>query len=618
MNERAPRADRRSPGRKSRPTGEPRAAKKPQPSRKPRHDRKPQANRKPGSGGEPRPDRGPRPGGKPRPADKPRADRKPDAGGKPRADRKPEAGGKPRADRKPEAGGKPRADRKPEVEVMERRPRPGTRPDADRKPGAGGKPHADRKLDAGGKPRADRRPEAGGKPRADRKLDADRKPQTDRRPEADRKPRPGAKVGREEEGRRGKSGPPGGVPERAGRPQASAQAQPSARPVTERKIEKYDRSRPMRSGAIALIGRANVGKSTLLNAALGTPLAITSHTPQTTRDTLLGVLHRGNTELRLLDTPGLHKPKSELGRVMNHFAREAARAADVVVFVTDVPRARKKGAPLLPHPGDLILLQSFKEGAAESGTTDRPVVLALNKVDLSRDKKALLPLMEAFANVLPFAAIVPLSALREGQAERLLEVVSMLCPEGRWQFGADDLTDRPTRYFAAEYVREQILRATRLEVPHAAAVTIDRFVEPERGAVEIEVTIHVERPGQKKILVGRGGETMKKIGMNARLRVEELLGRKVILKTWVRVTPAWRSSAEQLAELGYQKKPREEGVMIFAELDVDALDVDGGGGDGADATVSEDEGEAASDEEPASGDAGALDDDDGADEEQEQ
>ncbi len=336
---------------------------------------------------------------------------------------------------------------------------------------------------------------------------------------------------------------------------------------------------PTRSGAVALVGRANVGKSTLLNAALGTPLAITSPTPQTTRDTLLGVLHRGDTELRLLDTPGLHKPKTELGRVMNHFAREAARAADVVVFVTDVPRPRAKGAPLAPHPGDLTLLQSFKEGAAESGAPARPVVLAINKVDTLRDKKALLPLLDAFSKVLSFQAIVPLSARREGDAERVIEVVAGLCPEGPWQFGPDDLTDRPSRYFAAEYVREQILRATRLEVPHAAAVTIDRFVEPERGAAEIDVTIHVERPGQKKILVGRGGETLKHIGMNARLRVEELLGRKVVLKTWVRVTPAWRTDAERLAELGYQKRPRDEGVMIFADLSDDLDPPDDGEAD---------------------------------------
>jgi GTP-binding protein Era len=326
---------------------------------------------------------------------------------------------------------------------------------------------------------------------------------------------------------------------------------------------------PLRSGSVALIGRANVGKSTLMNAALGTPLAIVSHTPQTTRDNLLGVLHRGNAELRMLDTPGLHKPKSELGRVMNHHAREAARAADVVVFVTALPPAGRlrPDAVLAPHPGDLTLLQSFKEAAADGGAAAKPVVLAINKVDLAKDKSALLPLIEAFSKVLPFAAVVPLAATRAHQTDRLLDEVAALLPEGPWQFGPDDLTDRPTRYFAAEYVREQILRATRLEVPHAAAVTIDRFVEAGSGPVEIDVTIHVERPGQKKILIGTAGEMLKQIGTRARLRVKELLDRKVILKTWVRVTPAWRSNAQRLAEMGYEKKPQDEDtVLLFAEL----------------------------------------------------
>lgn len=324
---------------------------------------------------------------------------------------------------------------------------------------------------------------------------------------------------------------------------------------------------PKRSGTIALIGRPNVGKSTILNAALDHPLAIVSPTPQTTRDTLLGVLHRGPAELRLLDTPGLHKPKTELGRVMNQHAREAARAADVVVLVTDVPtRGHKEGATIAPHPGDLTLLKSLSEPDPD-GTPPRPLVLAINKVDALRDKSALLPLIEGLSKAGHFEQIVPISARAAGDVDRLLGLVAGLLPEGPWQFGPDEMTDRPTRYFASEYVREQILRATRQEVPHAAAVTIDRFVEPERGALEIDVTIHVERPGQKKILVGKGGETLKQIGMQARLRVEELVGRKVILKTWVRVTEGWRASAARLAEMGYEKKAQQEATMlVLAEL----------------------------------------------------
>ncbi|AUX45760.1 GTPase Era [Sorangium cellulosum] len=307
---------------------------------------------------------------------------------------------------------------------------------------------------------------------------------------------------------------------------------------------------------MALVGRPNVGKSTLLNAALGHPLAIVSPMPQTTRDAILGVVHHGPAEIALLDTPGLHRPRTELGRVMNQAAREAARSADVIVFVTEAPDpARLRGGaakdgehsrPLAPHPGDLTLL-------ADLGS-EAPVVLVLNKVDRTRDKSQLLPLLEALSKVREFAAVVPISARRDDGVQRVLDEVAKLCPEGEWGFAPDELTDRPTRFFAGEYVREQILRATKEEVPHASAVQIERYVEPTGGgALHIDATIHVERPGQKKILIGAGAEQLKRIGTEARLRIEELVGRQVNLKLWVRVTPAWRESLERLEELGYNK-----------------------------------------------------------------
>jgi GTPase len=316
-------------------------------------------------------------------------------------------------------------------------------------------------------------------------------------------------------------------------------------------------SGPKRSGRVALIGRPNVGKSTLLNTALGHPLAIVSPMPQTTRDAILGVVHHGPVELALLDTPGLHRPRTELGRVMNQAAREAARGADVVLFVTelpDLPHAPRSAADdepvtlpeLAPHPGDLTLL-------ADLGS-EAPVVLVLNKVDHLRDKSRMLPLIEAFSRLREFAAVVPISALREDGVQRVLDEVAALCPEGEWVHAPDELTDRPTRFFAAEYVREQILRATEAEVPHATAVQIERFIEPaDQGAVHIDATIHVERPGQKKILIGKGAEKLKHIGIQARLRIEELVGRQVNLKLWVRVTPDWRESLQRLEELGYSK-----------------------------------------------------------------
>jgi GTP-binding protein Era len=251
---------------------------------------------------------------------------------------------------------------------------------------------------------------------------------------------------------------------------------------------------------------------------------------------------------------------SQLGRIMNQRARDAAKSADVVVFVTDVPSDKPKGdkakgekpkgkeearepRPLTPHRGDVALL-------ADIGA-ELPTILVVNKIDRMRQKGRLLPLLEGLGKIRSFAATVPISALREDGVERVLSEVAKLLPEGEPRFDEDDLTDRPTRFFAAEYVREQILRATSEEVPHAAAVAIDRFTEPPQGMVFIDATIHVERPGQRKIMIGDGGEMLKRIGTNARLRIEELMGRRVTLKLWVRVTPGWRESIAQLDELGY-------------------------------------------------------------------
>jgi len=359
---------------------------------------------------------------------------------------------------------------------------------------------------------------------------------------------------------------------------AAPRTNPNRRKKRREAPAAADDAAPSRSGTVALVGRPNVGKSTLLNAALEQPLSIVSATPQTTRDAILGVVHRGAAEIALLDTPGLHRPKSELGRVMNQTAREAARAADVVVFITEIPshigaasgpkprardarpdhirKPRREGAvPILaPHPGDLTLLADV--------AADKPTVLVVNKIDRIHDKGLVLPLIEAFSRVRSFAAVVPISALKEDGVLRVLDEVAARLPEGPWRHEPDDLTDRPVRFFAAEYVREQILLATEAEVPHAAAVTVDRFVEPAegtKGVVHIDATICVERPGQKRILIGTGGEMLKRIGTDARLRIQELTGRKVNLKLWVRVQPAWRQSTAQLEELGYRSPGHDGG-----------------------------------------------------------
>jgi GTPase len=300
-----------------------------------------------------------------------------------------------------------------------------------------------------------------------------------------------------------------------------------------------EQKNPHRSGTVAIVGRPNVGKSTLLNAALGEQLAIVSAVPQTTRDRILGIVHRDGAEIALLDTPGIHKPHSRLGRSLNRTARLAAGEADVVVFVTSIPM----GAPRV-HPGDRTLL-------ADIGA-EVPTILVVNQIDRVRDKSQLLPLLEELGKVRDFAAIVPISALRGDGVSRVLDEVEKVLPEGPPRFEKDALTDLPTRFFVGEFVREPILRSTHEEIPHAVAVEVTRF-EEQVGTVHIDATIHVERDGQKRILIGSGGEKLKSIGTAARKRIEALVDKKVYLSLWVRVTPDWTDSEKRLAELGYGK-----------------------------------------------------------------
>ena len=297
-----------------------------------------------------------------------------------------------------------------------------------------------------------------------------------------------------------------------------------------------------RAGRVALVGRSNVGKSTLLNAALDMPLAIVSRRPQTTREALLGVVRHAGAEISLLDTPGLHKAQNRLGREMNRAAHGSVRAADVIVLVVALPPKAK--GEIRPHPGDRTILEQLPE--------DVPIVLVINKIDLLRNKPMLLPLMAAYAEMRELAAVVPISALREDGIQLVLDEVAKLLPEREPEHDEDAVTDRPMRYFAAEYVREQVLMATSEEVPHAVAVTVDQYIEPPAGGgtVRIDATLHVEREGQKRILIGDKGEMLKRIGTRARQRIEEMVDRKVHLQLHVRITKGWRDNASTLADFG--------------------------------------------------------------------
>ncbi|NLE87971.1 MAG: GTPase Era [Myxococcales bacterium] len=310
----------------------------------------------------------------------------------------------------------------------------------------------------------------------------------------------------------------------------------------------------MRFGTVALVGRTNVGKSTLLNAALGEPLAITSPLPQTTRDALLGVVRRGAAQIAFLDTPGLHRPRTELGRRMNAAAYESARSADLVVMMTDVwtkppkeQRALPGGGPLdnpWLRPGDREVLETL------AGFAPGPRILLVNKVDLLRDKTQLLPQLDAYAKAQEFEAFIPVSVRRNDGVDAALDEIARLLPEGPAGFDEDTLTNRPVLFFVREYVREAILNQFEREVPHAVAVSIDA-AEESAQLLSLAATIHVEKVGQRKILVGHGGEQIKAIGIAARQRIESLVDKQVHLKLFVRVTPHWKDMPRQLSEMGY-------------------------------------------------------------------
>lgn len=310
--------------------------------------------------------------------------------------------------------------------------------------------------------------------------------------------------------------------------------------------ERAPPSAPFRAGTVAIFGRPNVGKSTLLNALLGERIAITSHHPQTTRDRILGVVNTDGAQLALVDTPGVHEAKNRLGARMNAEAKDVAASADVVLVVTDV------GAEPRPaiDPRDEAIFAALPASAK--------VVLAVNKVDRVKPKEALLPVLQAYGGARALRAIVPISAKTGTNVDRVLAELIALLPEGERLYEEDVLTDRPVRFFVAELVREAALMKTRQEIPHGIACRVDRYAEPPAAATgkktrktEITVSIHVPKEAHKRIVVGKGGAMIKAIGTAARRRIEALVGGPVVLETHVRVTPEWFDKDSDLADLGY-------------------------------------------------------------------
>lgn len=289
-----------------------------------------------------------------------------------------------------------------------------------------------------------------------------------------------------------------------------------------------------RCGFVAIVGRPSVGKSTLLNALVGERISITSRKPQTTRHRIVGVLTEPSVQFVFVDTPGFQtRHGSTLNARLNRAVREALADVDAVVWMIDAARVNE---------ADRRVLALVPDG--------KPVIAALNKVDLVADKGEILPRIAELAQLREFAAIVPLSAERGTQLDTLKAEIGKLLPEGPPIYGADDLTDRDERFLAAEYVREQIFRRLGDEVPYATTVGIESF-EHEGDARRIHAVVWVDKPGQRAILLGRGGETMKAIATEARKSMLRLFGGRVHLEVWVRVKKGWADDDASLARLGY-------------------------------------------------------------------
>ena len=290
-----------------------------------------------------------------------------------------------------------------------------------------------------------------------------------------------------------------------------------------------------RCGYVAIVGRPNVGKSTLLNYLLGQKISITSRKPQTTRHRVLGIKTEGNHQIIFVDTPGLHKAEEKaINRYMNRAATSALGDVDVVLFVVD--------RTAWTEEDDLVLARVLQSG--------RPTLLVVNKVDLLQDKSQLLPHLQALAAKAPFAAIVPVSALRRQNLADLEQEILRLLPESDHFFPEEQITDRSQRFLAAEIVREKIMRQLGDELPYAVTVEIEAFSR-EGDVLHISAVIFVERKGQKKILIGEGGSRLRSIGTDARRDMEALFDSRVMLRLWVKVKSGWSDDERALRSLGY-------------------------------------------------------------------
>ena len=293
-----------------------------------------------------------------------------------------------------------------------------------------------------------------------------------------------------------------------------------------------------KSGFVAIVGRPNVGKSTLLNRIVGQKIASMSDKSQTTRNKIQGVYTTDEAQIVFIDTPGIHKPKHRLGDFMVATAYSAMREVDIVMFMVSADMKRGRG--------DDLIIERLKQSSV-------PVYLVINKIDTIHPDE-LLEIIDDYSKQMDFAEIVPISATEGNNFERLMETLVAQMPEGPQYFPEDQVTDHPERFIVSELIREKVLFFTRDEVPHSVAVTIESMKRNENNKIEIQATIIVERDSQKGIIIGKGGKMLKLIGTKARLDIENLLGSKVYLELWVKVQKDWRDKKTHLTDFGYREE----------------------------------------------------------------
>lgn len=292
-----------------------------------------------------------------------------------------------------------------------------------------------------------------------------------------------------------------------------------------------------RSGYIAITGRPNVGKSTLLNSILGEKVSIVTSKPQTTQKRIMGVRTDKDSQIIFVDTPGIHMPVNSLGEYMNREAEDALKGVDAILFMVE---------PCSPGAGDRFIIRLLKQAAGGC-----PVILLINKSDTVK-KDHLLPVMDEYSRLYDFDAIFPLSALNPKDVNALLDMAIKKLPHGPKYYAEDVLTDQYERYMAAEIIREKIMEATEEEVPHSAAVEVAEWTERKDGLLYISANIFVERHGQKGIIIGKAGGRLKMIGSAARADIERLVHAKVFLRLWVKVIKDWREDAGFLKRIGFK------------------------------------------------------------------